>query len=292
MDLVKSNTPWDWYKIDGVIVHVKREDMCCPEPGPSFSKIRGVERHVRALIAEKHWKTPIGVLDTVHSKAGWGVAYICRELGITCYDFFPIYKNEHLLGGGILLRESQRQAKELGAIMCPLSAGRSAILYHAAKKQLDEFTGHMGYMMPNALKLPESVEATVDELVLHTPNSLLKGTWIVSASSGTLAAGVLKGLLLAPAAEDVCLIVHMGYSRPEHSVRDYILKMTSSDSLHIPWAAKIDMVIVDEGYEYKDAVKCECPFPCNEFYDLKAWKWLSTHAHNLQTPIVFWNVGS
>lgn len=39
MSLVRQNTPWEIH--NGI--HVKREDLSCPQPGPSFSKIRGVD---------------------------------------------------------------------------------------------------------------------------------------------------------------------------------------------------------------------------------------------------------
>lgn len=285
MSIVISNTPWDWYKVDNTVIHVKREDMCCPEPGPSFSKIRGVEMHLRQLVKERKRNVPIGVLDTVHSKAGWGVSYVCDQMSLQCYDFFPAYKHEIDDDGFVELRENQRHAEALGAHLIPLGAGRSSILYHEAKKLLAEGTGGMGYMLPNALKLSESVDATCLELIRYTPGSLLKGTWIVSASSGTLAAGVLKGLYGLDVLDKVCLVIHLGYSRPKHAVLDYVRKMARLGDTHA------DIVIVDEGYEYKDSVEADCPFPCNEYYDLKAWRWLQTHAGNLEEPVVFWNIG-
>lgn len=289
---VIDNTPWDWYKINGTVIHVKREDLSCPEPGPSFSKIRGVELHLHNLIKGRG-KVPIGVLDTYHSKAGWGVAYICRELGLECYNWFPVYRSEMSFDAeqGVMtysLRENQERASGLGATLMCLPAGRSAILHHTATRELAEKTAGKGYMMPNALKLSESVDATFCELVQYTPKSLIKGTWVISASSGTLAAGVLKGLeyFTNQRLSDVCLIIHMGYSRPKHSVLDYVRKMSKIGNV------KADIVVVDEGYEYKDSVDVPCPFPCNEYYDLKAWKWLTEHAGDLEQPVVFWNVGS
>jgi len=157
MELIIKGTPWEVYKVDGVDVHVKREDLCCPEPGPSFSKIRGVEAHLKG----QQPGTPIGVLDTVHSKAGWGVAYICQALELPCLDFFPVYKREWVDPTGVNyeLREFQKYAEDLGAELVPLDAGRSSILYHQAKKLLAERTNGRGLMMPNALKLSETVKA-------------------------------------------------------------------------------------------------------------------------------------
>lgn len=284
MPTVISNTPWEQYTIDNMTVNVKREDLCCPEPGPSFSKIRGVDMHLH-YISHVHGNVPIGVLDTAHSKAGWGVAYVCKEYGLPVYDFFPVYKREET-DSGYTLRENQIKAEGLGATLVPMNAGMSAVLYHQAKKYLLEVTNGKGYMMPNALKLPESVQATEDELWMYTPKHLMGGTWIISASSATLAAGVLAGLARDKRVlRKVCLIIHLGYSRNQAYVMKYLLDMSGVTD-------KFDVVMVDEGYEYKDAVDVPCPFPCNPYYDLKAWKWLQTHAKNLQEPIVFWNVGA
>jgi len=273
-NIVVSGTPFEWHEIGGIPVYVKREDLCCPSPGPSFSKIRGV----KAFLEAADPNSVVGVLDTSHSKAGWGVAYICKALSMWCVDFYPVYKGE------TGLRPIQKRARNLDAELVPLPAGRSAILYHQAKKQLAEMAGESALMMPNALKLSETVDATATELFLYTPEDLMRGTWIVSISSGTIAAGVLKGL---GHNDNVCVVAHMGYSRSKQAARDYMIKMAGGNDNVPP-----DLVLVDEGYSYKDAVDIDCPFPCNRFYDLKAWKWLQSHITDLEQPIVFWNIGS
>lgn len=279
--LVVRGTPWEAYDMMGMTVHVKREDLSCPPPGPSFSKIRGVEWFLR----KQKPGTPIGVLDTFHSKAGWGVAYICAAMGLPCYDYYPVYKREGNLSNHEL-RHNQQKCKEFGAHLRPLQAGMSAILFHYARKQLAEETGGKGIMMPNGLKLDETVEATAWEVEEYTPDELFAGTWLVSISSGTICAGVIRGLQC----EDVHIIAHMGYSRSESKARDYMLSKAGCE---------FDMLdIVDEGFAYKDFVGGQAPFPCNRYYDLKAWRWLvgnaymHGHLHELEPPVVFWNIGA
>lgn len=34
------------------------------------------------------------------------------------------------------------------------------------------------------------------------------------------------------------------------------------------------------------------PFPCNPYWDAKAWVWLTQHVHELEQPILFWNLGA
>ena len=73
-----SNTPIIPYEIEPHYhVYVKREDLCCVD-GPNFSKIRGVYEHLKTVREDT-----IGVLDTYHSKAGWAVAMVPLDIGIT-----------------------------------------------------------------------------------------------------------------------------------------------------------------------------------------------------------------
>ena len=251
--LVYQNTPWEQH--GGI--WVKREDLCCAQGGPKFSKVRGLVDHFLKLRP----KQPIGVLDTVHSKAGWAAAWVAKHLEMPCYNFHP---------GTV--RRGQERSRSLGAHLISLQPGRSAILWYRARKILAEITEGEGYLLPNGLQLEESIDATAKEVREHTSKNLWGGTWIVSASTGTLARGVYEGL--SGRAE---LVVHMGYSRA-HST---LYKRIGSD-----------IQLVDEGYSYKDAVDFPCPFPCNPFYDLKAWKWAIANLQTLRPPVVFWNIGS
>lgn len=268
--MLRSNTPIEIYTIQGCKILVKREDLSSPPPGPPFSKMRGVVAHIR-----NRSEQVIGVLDTFHSQGGWAVAQACAELGRRAIVYYPVYKGE------TGLREFQQRALELGAELKSLPAGRSAVLYHAARRSLMAATA--AYMMPNALKLWETVEETAKE-VAYVPEHLVRGTWVVSASSATLAAGVMAGLSKSSARPRI--IVHLGYSRPESAVRHYVSRYFGI------FRSQPAFDLVDEGYAYKDAVKeMEAPFPCNPYYDRKALKWILNNYDCLNKPVLFWNVG-
>lgn len=270
-DTVRIGTPWELYEIDGVEIHVKREDMSCPYPGPQFSKIRGVALHLSCLPRD----TVIGVMDTQHSKAGWGVSYVCHDLGMRCIDFYPVLKAD------TGLRYNQVMAQKHGAELYPMKAGMSAVLFNQARKILRE-TYPKSEMLPNGLKLQESVDSTATEVLL-TPPELLCGTWVISISSGTLGAAVCKGLSQRKFVGEV--ILHMGYSRSESQARKYVAEMSGCEAA--------SLVFIDEGFEYKDKVDNKwIPFPCNEYYDAKAFWWLAQHIHELKPPVVFWNIGA
>lgn len=272
--MLRSNTKVEDYTKE-YNLYVKREDLSCPPPGPPFSKARGVYAHLLNRPEEL-----IGVLDTRHSQAGHAVARACQILGKKCINYYPEFKYEpgH--------REPQVRAKDLGAKLHGLPAGRSCILYHQAKSHC---IGLGGYMMPNALKLTESVSETAKE-VSNCLSYEFK-TVIIPASSATIAAGVIQGFHKA-VDYDIIFIVHLGYSRSKDEVRKYIGKYSDVNPNNIR--------VIDEKYSYKDEARPgpTPPWPCDKYYDLKAFRWVRRKLKTinednklLETPILFWNIG-
>lgn len=287
--MLVNNTPIEEYDLQGTTVFVKREDLSCPLPGPPFSKMRGVVEHITARP-----ESVIGVLDTYHSKAGWAVAYACKHLGKQCINYYPVYKAEIDNGSGI--RFPQIQSEGLGASLRGLTAGRSAILFHRAKKELTkEFPS--SYLMPNALKLNESVTTTATELEYSADKirDIDPAHVVVSISSATIAAGVIMGLNRIKLKKDPIVWLHEGYSRSEKAIFAYLKSMVGEDLL----AQGGDVRVIDENYEYKDTAPktASAPFPCNPHYDLKTWHWLGKHLATgndlagVPGNILFWNVG-
>lgn len=288
------DTPLEVHHLNGVPILVKREDLCSPYPGPSFSKMRGVVEHIK-----NRPESVIGVLDTLHSKAGWCVAYVCSQLGKKCINYWPRYKADSKEG---LPRQQQIEAQKNGATMIALPAGRSAILYHTAKKHIKTHATLSGYLMPNALKLPESITANAREAyetAFHLRGQPFpdRGAIVISISSGTVASGVLSGLhqALGPDLRRFKIILHMGYSRSFDAAREYIQKASG-----LP-LENLNVEFVDEGYGYADKVSKETweeiPFPSNPHYDAKAWSWLSQHGraqelYDEHGSVIFWNIGS
>lgn len=287
--MLRQNTPVEDHRSEFGLL-VKREDLSCKAPGPAFSKARGVYEHIKARPEDT-----IGVLDTYHSQAGHAVARACDILGKTCVNFYPEYKAEP---GP---REPQERAAKLGAQLWGLPAGRSAILYHHAKKELlGTYPG--AYLMPNALKLPETVTETAREV-----GYLAAGQWpsavILPSSSGTIAAGVIAGFVerrIFDFTELPQFIIHLGYSRSHNEVMEYvcgqvsryiIAKVDLTSSHAEEWTPMIKLI--DEGYQYKDRARAgdTPPWPCNAYYDLKAFRWWQRERVNFGGNVLLWNVG-
>lgn len=252
---------------------VKREDLACPPPGPPFSKARGVY----ARVASRK-ESLIGVLDTRHSQAGHAVARACQVLGKRCVNYYPELKYEP---GP---REPQLRARSLGAELVGLPAGRSAILYHTAKKQTE---ARGGYMMSNALKLEESVAETAKEVPrgFEFEEGDVPAWVLIPVSSGTIAAGVIKGF-----GDTTDFILHLGYSRSHDQVRRYVEEQSGIHGIGCR------LVIIDEGYAYADVSRSgpEPEWPCNEYYDLKAFRWWVVNGGaggGYGGDCLLWNVG-
>lgn len=262
--MLREDTPLEHYPEYDIFV--KREDLSCPPPGPPFSKSRGV--YARVLSRPEGL---IGVLDTRHSQGGWAVARACQVLGKQCRVYYPEFKHEPGC------RPYQMNAAALGADLVGLAAGRSSILYHRMCKDINAAGG---YSMPNALKLSESV----DETAKATEGCPDFDVVVIAISSGTIAAGVIRGFAARPSPPS--FILHLGYSRSDDAVRRYIIAASGrADSF---------LETVDEEYDYKDAARPgpTPPWPCNAFYDLKAFRWLRANRQRFQHQrVLFWNIG-
>lgn len=277
---IVKGTGWDVYSIKGREVYVKREDLSVPDPGPKFSKIRGLNLHLDKILQERG-PVHIGILDTRHSKAGWGTAYLCNLKGMPCVNYYPLLKAEL---GKAIVRPNQLHAAALGANLVPLASTYPGYILKQFANKLFYEAYPLGEMLPVGLKLDESVEATYIELLTYTPEELLHGDWVISISTGTIAAGVLKALDELKFTNS--FVLHMGYSRSIDHAANYILTKAGLKNVGF------DLDFVDEGFDYADKVDNKSiPFPCNEYYDAKAWNWLEANLGELRDPVVFWNIG-
>jgi len=247
---------------------VKREDLCCPD-GPHLSKMRGIWPHIK-----NRDEKIIGVLDTYRSWGGWATAFCCNLLGKQCVAFYPRYTKPRDWG------RSQQNANRLGAEIKPLEAKRSVVMRARARENL--YSG--GYMMPNAMKLSETVIETAKEV--HRTNTKKFDTIVIPIGTGTIASGVIKGL--AEKGEKPLIILSLGYTRTPNSLLNYIQQFTEVEDAYIE--------IIDQGYKYNTPESklpdLEMRFPAHRHYEQKAWQWIMTKKNRIgKGKILFWNIG-
>lgn len=268
------DTPIERYEVGGKLVYVKREDLCCPFPGPNNAKARGVYSYMKMFADAGVEK--FGVLDTKVSRSGWIVAWVGQELGVEVYDFYPVYKDDKGL------RFTQRMAKRLGANLVPQKAGRQWWRYRQAEEYMKSINGHM---LPDMLKLPTSVEE-VANVVRLTNKKYLRGTIVVSAGSGIMLAGIMKGLGDRGIYPKIYAI--LASNTTVRSREKNIVRFLPPLEYAKIW---VRTHIINAGYEYLDRELYPSPFPCDVYYDRKAWKWLVQNIDRLEEPILFWNIG-
>lgn len=278
-----QNTTIEKYKIGLQEIFVKREDLACSAPGPPFAKVRGLYPVLKKLKAQGI--THFGYMDTSISMAGWGLSYFCKKMGLKAVIFYPVYKN-----GKRHNQEFQiKKWKEFGATIIPFEKpNRLMINWYRARKILKE-----GYpdseMLPQGLPFEETIEKVSDEVKKDFEIFQKIKTIVLCIGSGTMASGILRGLHSIIAKTEIYGIV----VAPKDTARmkKKIYNMAGVDEKGF-FAFKGRVNIIDHGFQYTDKEMIECPFPCNPYYDLKAWKWMVENIDKIEHPALFWNVGA
>jgi len=265
-----ERTPIEEYNLNDHDLFVKRDDLYLSmfQPiVPALAKLRGTKVVLQRMKEEGVRK--IAVFDTRISKSGWGVSFLCRELGLHCAVGFPKLKAQ------TELNEPQRRAKEMGAEVWAVKAGRTAACYAAFKyeAQLRGYT-----VLPLGLTFSE----TAREVAKIAEEEAGKfNTIVVSTGTGTIACGIALG---ARKARVVGVSCGMSVERQ----RKRVIAICNEVGFGYPW----NLELVPTGYDYYQALDTSsCPFPTSPFYDMKAYLWLLKNFDHLKQPVLFYNIG-
>lgn len=245
----------------------------CQPSCPALAKLRGAFPMLKRLKAEGVKK--VGVFDTRVSKAGQGIAYLCRELGMECMVGFPVLKGSNW-------SMSHKVAAELGARMFPLKAGRTAVCYYQFAKIVKD---DGGYMLPLGLVCKDTVSAVAQEadrtLRLMESYAVKIATIVVCTGTGTIATGIHLG------ADAKVIGVSCGMSTAKQVERMKLLAFPEQ----LNWDF---LTLIEPKYDYYTALDTtDCPFRTSHYYDIKAWQWLLKNLNNgiVKHPVMFWNIG-
>lgn len=270
-ELIQHDTPIKEYRINSRTIFVKREDLSTLPPMPALAKMRGAAVLLQRLKEEGIRK--IGVFDTAVSRAGEGIAYLCKELGLDCYVAYSDKKSG--------LTENLRDAFENGGIPLPIRPGRTPICYALAKRQLQKMGG---VMLPQGLVCAESVDAVAQEAATVS-TELLQGSLVVCTGTGTILAGILSGLSILPSIYGISACIS------NQKKLENIRHMTALCLPDRKYAIQAHLKLEPEIMDYYEACDIKTPFPCSSYYDKKAFLWLVRNLDILKDPIVFWNIG-
>lgn len=277
-------------------IYVKREDKAVNAPtAPPFSKMRGVLAHLTQL-RDSGIKT-VGYAESAISMAGWGLAWTARQLGLHAVIFAPVYKCDHPYLE--VLRTHRKHWERLGAQIVPMPAGRTKIIYYQGRKWMEEHYPENSEMLPIGMSFPETVDATAEEY-LWTLNEyrLRPKNVVLCVGSGTIAAGVARGI--AESGLKTCLwgILTRDGSVPEKlRYMEKLAGFSLSSEGMLGGLCAVRLTLLRAGYEYTQRVKIEAPFPCNPYYDAKAWEWMVSRKSAYEEfsggkQTLFWNIGA
>jgi len=278
--VLNVNTPIEEYRIENRIVYVKREDLCTPPPGPTFSKVRGLLKHLQYL--KSQGIETVGYTETSISQAGWGVAWLAPKIGLKAVIYDPQYSNTNKnIDAMQVLVFHRAQWKKLNAEIIPIKAGMAKVNYNICKKNLVE-------KYPNSIMLPLGLpfQETIDETarIASQYEARFKSV-VICIGSGTICAGIIKGM------PSVHVYGIMSRSGNIFNKRRSILAKAKFMEGGLMGKLR-DFECINPGWEYTQRSYTNCPFPCHPYYDLKAWEWLIENIGTLKEPILFWNIGS
>lgn len=279
-DLLQK-TVTERHRIDSYEVLVKREDLCCPPPGPPFSKVRGAMKHFEKL--KESGVRIVGYTETSISMAGWCVAWAAQVYGMKAVLFDPQYKDTPEV-----LTYHRQQWKQFNPVIVPIPAGMAKVNWYRSKRIIHEQYGPEAVLLPLGLPFPETVEETARE-AQETLEQVQPASVVINIGSGTIAAGVWKGAEAARAPVRIYAIMGRSGSVPGKLQEIRVKAGVPSDSTTGQAVSEFDLI--DPGWKYTEKSSEPCPFPCHPYYDRKAWQWLVENIENVKQPVLFWNIG-
>jgi 1-aminocyclopropane-1-carboxylate deaminase/D-cysteine desulfhydrase-like pyridoxal-dependent ACC family enzyme len=211
-----------------------------------------------------HGETRISCFDTRISKSGQGIAFLCKEMGMQCAVGYPKLKEQRELN------EPQAKAKEMGAKVFAVQAGRTAPCYAAFKREMLS----QGYAV---LPLGITFKETAEEVAKISEKETEKfGTIVLSTGTGTIACGVAMGTNAKVIGVSCGMNIEKQWKR---------INTIAGFSPH-------NLILIPTSYDYYEKERTDdIPFPSSPYYDAKAWVWLLRNIDKLTKPILFWNIG-
>jgi 1-aminocyclopropane-1-carboxylate deaminase/D-cysteine desulfhydrase-like pyridoxal-dependent ACC family enzyme len=291
--MIVQNTPIETYSHKGIKYFVKREDLSCTLPGPPSAKMRGLSLFLKNL--KQKGVKEVGYMDTAISMAGWGISYFAKITGLKAVLYCPKYKD------GYRYNQAEFIAKWglFGAEIVPLEhPAQHQINIHRAKRDfLLKYPD--GVWLPNGLKFSETISAVKQEMQ-ETISNVHPKSIICSVGSGVMISGILQGLNQYPhKVEQIFgVLVTQGIESKKKKLEVLNLAgfIEKQAGLFFQKPNIHDIVsrfeIIESNYNYHDDPQIESSFPCNNYYDLKAFEWMLQNIKQLKQPILFWNIGA
>jgi len=266
-----EDTPLKEYKIKGRSVWVKRDDLMGDTINlPPWGKMAAIYRLVDKYVDKSK---PLTHLSVDGSWSGWTLAAVCEDLGIEFYYSYPDSKkiSKELIN---MVKEKYPSCK-----FNPIRPNMMSIMYNSLKKQSKE----VGWqMLPYAFNHDFYMDYLSDRIQPYTNFKNL----IVSSGSGVTLSGLAKGYFREELKE----------FWPQTDKTIYTTCVSSEGSikktLNKNGLGQLPIKVRKSEYDFDDRLDgYEAPFQCNQFWDIKQWKWLEENIDSIKGDILFWNIG-
>ena len=258
-------TPIQTYQVHGKEVQVKRVDLHNGTLDlPPWAKLEGVRRILQRLENDK----PIVHLTVRASYTGWALAYFGKEYDHDIKIAYGDSKNYP--------KESLAKIEQYGAELVPLKPNMMKVLYNRMKTLAKEKDWQVS---PYALDHPDYLKYWEEKLTGYDFDNL-----VVSAGSGVTSVGMIRGFLDL----ETYFMKRKVYAITTSRIATVIRKF-HRHAVYFP----TNIIVEDTPYEFYDEMpQFETPFPCNSFWDKKAWWWLEQNIERIEGSILFWNIGA
>jgi hypothetical protein len=267
---LNEETPLELYHIKGREVWVKRDDLM--GDGiilPPWGKIAAVYELVKKYVDKSK---PLTHLSVDGSWTAWVLAAICEQMNIEFYAAHPDSKkiSQEYLG---LIKEMYPNAN-----LYPIRPNMMQIMYNSLKKNAHE----KGWqMLPYAFDHDFYKDYLAERIQPYSHFDNL----VVSSGSGVTLSGLAKGYYREELKEFFPQVKKKIWTTCVSSVSS-INKTLKKSGIPIP------LNIRKSEYLFEDRLDgYEAPFPCNQFWDIKQWKWLEENIDQIEGTILFWNIG-
>ena len=265
--MINEITPIKSYTIEDKKVYVKRDDLMGDGTvHPPWGKLTALKNVLTTIKPSK----PLIHLSVYGSWSGWALAEVSKELD---YEFIMAYPDSKKFPQHILEKSEN---------VLPIKPNMMNIMYNkvgqiAREKdyiRLPYAFDHSAYIATQRERLREVKEVfDFDHLV-------------VSSGSGVTCLGMMMEHEPWPSLFDA------RNKRTFHTIcvssKGTIKKKFQKHNIE----PTEQINIIKSEFEFDDMMDWyETPFPCNEFWDKKAWYWLEKNIQKFEGRILFWNLG-
>jgi hypothetical protein len=267
---LNEDTPLELYHIKGREVWVKRDDLMGDGTIlPPWGKVAALYELVKKYIDKTK---PLTHLSVDGSWTGWALAAICEELDIEFYVSYPDSKkiSQEYLG---MIKEMYPKVH-----LNPIRPNMMQIMYNSLRGQAKE---NGWQMLPYAFDHDFYKDYLADRIQPYTHFDNL----VVSSGSGVTLSGLARGYYREELKEFFPSVTRKIWTTCVSS-ESSIKKTLKKSGIPIPLNIRKSEYLFEnrlDGYE--------APFPCNQFWDIKQWKWLEENIDQIEGTILFWNVG-